>query len=356
MSSRKRGCPQSFTSDMRGPKRIAPSAALDELPEADILARAQEITRQRRGREHGKSIDARDTGIPADRSRSFRQLPFNSSSTNPVLNSRQDYVGLESSRAHAQPSQDNTSSARTPAQIQESTIDDVLDRVNFLDGFPDSGYRSGSSTNLTKGIEIFDHPSNQHVNRTNTIFESSSFDDTVGFSDMLNDCHSYPTPAQAATPKIQHRSYSTWNESGAENGYYVEGLEDDHTNSQGETDIVFPSSGTPEQLPTPTSTINFQRLISRNESASSISEEGLSNDSSLSSSWEKVSPLSAPLQVSEELDEQCDSSKEPSKPKSICRRRRRPFQNTQMREGTSKTRKLKACLRCRMQRVRVREP
>lgn len=68
-------------------------------------------------------------------------------------------------------------------------------------------------------------------------------------------------------------------------------------------------------------------------------------------SAEKLSPSSSPRDGSLQWISSDSSSRESS---SHQQQRRGPFQSQQLREETSNTRKLKACVRCRMQKIRVR--
>jgi hypothetical protein len=68
-------------------------------------------------------------------------------------------------------------------------------------------------------------------------------------------------------------------------------------------------------------------------------------------SAEKLSPSSSPRDSSFRWTLSDSSSRKSS---SHRQQRRRPFQSQQLREETSNTRKLKACVRCRIQKIRVR--
>jgi hypothetical protein len=131
------------------------------------------------------------------------------------------------------------------------------------------------------------------------------------------------------------------------NDRVITSSEDFHGSSEDQPVLLDTELFENDQLPmTPSMAGRLGSSASASSSEWSIVEVPQQNKSA-----EKLSPSGSPRDSSYQWIPSDSSSRESS---SHRQQRRGPFQSQELREETSNTRKLKACVRCRMQKIRVR--
>ena len=308
---------------------------LNQFSDAEILRRAAEI----RGRQQG---DARNTDLLVGYDRSLRQRSHNPHHHMPYQNIGRGSVNAMNHGTQIPPIQEFGSNFPGQNGAENSMEGTILDDVALFAPFPNSHYfpHMPQADSNPPGSN-FNHSGGQQEGGMISHYDSA-LDDPLGFADLLDDSNAYPTPAQTASSIDQCSGQFIWDDSrrpGTQNG----GAMPDTT---ADTDDNFDRTLATDHEQEAVDRGDIRNTLSQDVSALSLPKErqSLSSQSSLSSSWENVSIVLAQPEAPEEVSE---TNRGPSK------NRRQPFRSIEKREGTRETRKLKACLRCRMQRIRV---